>query len=769
MANERISDLPSGAPAQPSDLIPIARAGSNFNLAASQIAALASGGIGGGINASISGNTLGAPIIVSSGTLFLAGGNNVTLSQLGNSVSILGAAAGGINATLGGNTAGAPSLVSSGTLLLAGGNNVTLSQNGQSITISAGSSGGVDVTLGGNTAGALALVSTGTLFLAGGNNITVSQNLNSVSILGAAAGGIAASLSGNTAGVLAIISSGTMYLAGGNNVTLSQNGQSITISANTAAAASVSLSAGTTTGTAGGITFSNANNIAFGLNNGTITASASLQTQAVGAIAGTGASITGNASITLNSNGIQFNGLGLAGTSTGATNVSVTLNSSGIAISVPTETGVGISALGQSASSGVVTFSNSNNISFGMAGSVVTATVTGIGQSTGGIYALGNTTAQSSSSTYALNSLSVSGAGIISVGWSASTLVISAPASTGISQSLYATGNTTQSSSGTVSIGSILFNGQGGVSVGYSNGSVVISGGAGGGGGAAVGMSTFGNTAGTTGSFSSGTYILVGTGPISLSQSTNGNGATLSINAPATSSLVGGGGLSVSSNGQTITVYAAPITRMVLNANNITGLSAPGQGSISVQYVPTDWPVTATRVDALVSWAAGSSATANTMGIAMSAWAAVFTRNVSTLSSLSSGSTQTTYTYASNSAGQTQLLTPAMRPISVPVNMSMTPGEYFIAFNFSTNTTSVGTATTNIAQTLSMMGANGIQSAANYAEFTAQTNTSTNLYGGMGVYTAASAGIGASLALSNIAQTGLSLQQANIALVLRNS
>ncbi len=151
----------------------------------------------------------------------------------------------------------------------------------------------------------------------------------------------------------------------------------------------------------------------------------------------------------------------------------------------------------------------------------------------------------------------------------------------------------------------------------------------------------------------------------------------------------------------------------------------------------------------------------------MSAYAAIFTRNISTLSSLSSGSTQTTYTYASNSAGNTQLITGAMRPVSVPMNISMTPGEYFVAFNFLTNTTSVGLSTTSLGQTLSMMGGNQFQ-AIDYAEFTAQSATSTGLYGGMGLYTVSSSGIPAALSLANIAQTGASLGSANIALVFRN-
>ena len=91
--------------------------------------------------------------------------------------------------------------------------------------------------------------------------------------------------------------------------------------------------------------------------------------------------------------------------------------------------------------------------------------------------------------------MTIVGAGIISVGLSQQSLIISAPASTGISQSMYATGNTTQSSSGTGSIGSLLVQGAGNVSVGVSNGSLVISGGIAGA-GAAPGMSTFGEYGG---------------------------------------------------------------------------------------------------------------------------------------------------------------------------------------------------------------------------------------------------------------------------------
>jgi hypothetical protein len=229
-------------------------------------------------------------------------------------------------------------------------------------------------------------------------------------------------------------------------------------------------------------------------------------------------------------------------------------------------------------------------------------------------------------------------------------------------------------------------------------------------------------------------------------------------------------GLSVSTIGSTIVVYANTLTRMIWPAApQLTAVTAPGQGSISIQYVAPMWPVTASRLDALVSWSGASAATTATMAIAMSAYAAIYTRNGGTLSSLSSGSTQTTYTYASNSAGHTEFAQPAIRPVSVPMVVSMTPGEYFCAFNFSTNSSSVGASTTNYGQTLSMMGGNDLQTAANYAEIGSGTATSTNWFGGMGVYSASSAGIGASLALSNINQTGSALSAANIALVFRNA
>ena len=420
--------------------------------------------------------------------------------------------------------------------------------------------------------------------------------------------------------------------------------------------------------------------------------------------------------------------------------------------------------------------------------------ISGIGGGGGslGIYASSQTTGQSSSSTINGGSLSVVGAGIISIGLSQGSLLISAPGSTGISQSLYATGNTTQSSSGTASIGSLLVQGVGNVSVGVSNGSLVISGAGGGGGGGGIfaGVSNLGNAAGSTGTVSTGNVVFVGSGPISLSQSTGaaGSAATITINgpivstltgaggitlstaagvitisAPATSSLIGQGGISVSTAGSTISVYPAPLTRYIHPYDNaLTTIGALGNATLSIQYIQVPMALTASRLDVLMSMSFSTSAGAGTQTYQYSGYGVVYTKNVSTLSSLSSGSTQSTYTLASNSAGNTQFTQAAIRPLSIPLAINMSAGEYYIGVN-------IITANTAGSASFSVMGGPSMIAGMNYAEMGAVTGTSTNYIGGMGLYSAATTGTLANVSLSAINATGASLQAANVALVFRNA
>jgi hypothetical protein len=217
--------------------------------------------------------------------------------------------------------------------------------------------------------------------------------------------------------------------------------------------------------------------------------------------------------------------------------------------------------------------------------------------------------------------------------------------------------------------------------------------------------------------------------------------------------------------------------RTIWPVEAMTAVTAPGNGSMSFQYLPISDPLTASRVDLLVGFSVASSATANTYGLVITALGGIYTNtfNVSgtastaVLSALSTGSTTVSYSVASNTAGLTQLNQSAVRAISVPIAISAWPGEYWAGMAISTATSSVGTATTALGQTLSIYGGNGIQSAQNFAiEFTNATATSGGLYAGMGVHSVTQSYPAATYAISDINATGANLSAANIALVFRN-
>lgn len=398
-----------------------------------------------------------------------------------------------------GNTAGVLALVSSGTLFLAGGNNVTLSQNANSVTISAGAGAGTafsaGVSTGGNTSGDTGTVAARLVFV-GGNNVTLSQ---ATAVGGSATITISAfnqtlqtqsrfnlTLDGNTSGALALISSGVMTLAGGNNITLSQAGNAVTISGASQTTHAHTdafniLSAGTQiAGTQATIIFSNSNGLAFGMSNSSV--------------------ITGSYTQSTHGHTDQFNiisaGTQLAGTAS------------------------------------TIVFSDSNGIAFGMSNnSIVTASYS---QSTHphtdayNILAAGTQTAITQGSVIFSNSnglaFGMSNSSIITGSYSQSTHphtdaynIIAAGTQTAATQA------------------SVIFSNSNGVAFGMSNSSIVtasysqsththsfLS----------AGMSTQGNTSGTTGLVAE-QLIIVGGNNVTLSQSVNGQSATLTISAGA--------------------------------------------------------------------------------------------------------------------------------------------------------------------------------------------------------------------------------------------
>jgi hypothetical protein len=159
-------------------------------------------------------------------------------------------------------------------------------------------------------------------------------------------------------------------------------------------------SAGTQTATSGTVVYSNSNNITFGMSgNSRITASYNFNVSA------------GTTSGNLNS--LSFSN---------GSNVSFGLNAGTLTASVATSlTNVNLSAGTTSNNLSAFVFSNSNNVSFGLNGSTVTATATVPAQTnqTVGLYALGNTT-QNSSTTLDARTLSFNGLGAASIGYSRS-------------------------------------------------------------------------------------------------------------------------------------------------------------------------------------------------------------------------------------------------------------------------------------------------------------------------------------------------------------
>lgn len=443
---------------------------------------------------------------------------------------------------------------------------------------------------------------------------------------------------------------GAFSNAGNVSFAVETNGR-ITASANvTAAASPVNVTAGTTSGNLQTIAFSNSNGVSFGLNGSTITAAHNGLTTAAQSnhshgdptlaltnLSGTTASNSAGLTLSLSaaavptayvssvngsSGAISLNvGSSLSASTNGssitfglASNITTALQPAGAYLTtarasndaIGTNTALTAGPLAWTANSAGLSL-NAGSVAgttSGFTGANISASIThntaGLAMSMsvaapGGaasqtIYAVGNTTVNSSG-TFPLSAVSMRGYGIVSLGTSNGSVLISSPDPTTLAPSWYAVGNTTgASSSTTLAADTISIQGTGGVSVGYSNGSLVISGATGGaGGGYSVGLSTGGNTAGATG-LTGSNMVFVGSGPISLSQTTGANGGTISINAPATSSLSATGILSISTNGSTISIGAGPVTVYAVsnttqassNSVHLSALSFQGAGVASV-------------------------------------------------------------------------------------------------------------------------------------------------------------------------------------------
>lgn len=223
-------------------------------------------------------------------------------------------------------------------------------------------------------------------------------------------------------------------------------------------------------------------------------------------------------------------------------------------------------------------------------------------------------------------------------------------------------------------------------------------------------------------------------------------------------------------------VSTGPQQRVIWPPEFING-PAFGNGTLGFAYFPCNYPVTATRLDGLYNWDGAYTATTATAAVLITAIGGVYSTFLSAntagsttgLTLLSGGSVTASYSYSSNNAGNgSQLVGSAIRPVSVPVNINMAPGEYFIAFGLSTTNSSVGLTTTALAQSISVMAGFTNITAVNYAEFTNATTSNSGIQGALGVYSAATGALPNTIPVTAIAQTGANALLGNFAFALRN-
>lgn len=457
-----------------------------------------------------------------SGSLSISGASNITVSALnGSTITIYGPANILNSFSVSGNTGTTGSSnITGGGFILAGGSNITLSQSNNSISIHGPSPSAAGIAAIGNTASSNAFTS-GSVQFSGLANITVNTSANGASQYiqisaanPAAAAGVSAIAGSNTT-----YTSGLLILSDQANITIgsSVNGGSQYYRFSVGAGAGIGgIADSASTVTNQTVQFNNANNVSFGLNGSTMTASASYsQSTAPSGLYASGIATT------FTSGNIGFSG---------SNNITVSTAAQVIIISGPNthaqQTGIsGISATDTLYISGTVLFTGSNMItvrSSGLGQTIILDATHPLQTFIGGIAGSGASTVTNGTVQFAnLNG--------ITFGLNGSTMTASHNALT--SQSTAPSGLYVNAIATTFTSGNINFTGSNNITVTTGAQQIIISGPnthA-----VQTGISSIG-AAGTT--YTSGGVSLYGSGIISLS-STTGQGFVIS--APGVVSLNG--------------------------------------------------------------------------------------------------------------------------------------------------------------------------------------------------------------------------------------
>lgn len=283
-----------------------------------------------------------------------------------------------------------------------------------------------------------------------------------------------------------------------------------------------------------------------------------------------------------------------------ANGVSFGLNGSTITASVQAGAAAGIGAVGagtQTQTSGTLIFSNSNGMTFGMSNSsVITGSYTVPTQTnqTLGLFATSNTT-QNSSTTLDARSLTIQGAGIASIGYSNGSIIVSVPS--GAPSPVNFSAGTTSGN-----LGSVVFSNANGVSFGL-NGSTITASAAGGGGGVNTYFATGNTTQNSTTTLNQSSLLFNALGGMTMGFS---NGS-IQVSVPPATSVVGLGGIILSTNGSTLTISGPNLTNFEQFPLTSTTSFAPGAGSWYFQPVQIPANISGGRVNRLFSMGANAS------------------------------------------------------------------------------------------------------------------------------------------------------------------
>ncbi|MEO5950702.1 MAG: hypothetical protein ABIQ04_04605 [Candidatus Saccharimonadales bacterium] len=251
--------------------------------------------------------------------------------------------------------------------------------------------------------------------------------------------------------------------------------------------------------------------------------------------------------------------------------------------------------------------------------------------------------------------------------------------------------------------------------------------------------------------YTSGTVNIVeGGGAITINSGT-GTAQAFSVAVPQLSNLVGLNGITLLTSGNTISISGNNGTGALAarwEAPNAVfssiGTMANGSLSLQHQYIPYNVQGTAAKIAVSLTVSTFTSATTASANYSLSM--GVYTLNGSTLSLMSSGTANNGFSYGNTANAQyTQTIT-GIRQMTVPMNVNITPGEYWVGALISSASTFASTGMT-------MMGNNQIIATGVLGVIGSSTSAGRDVYLGQGIYSANTAGLPATIPLTAINNT----------------